>query len=901
MSSTVSPLLILTILLVCVGGAHAFGAGDIPDFSYVNGKAFRHGDIEGILETLAKSAGGAAAGGGILGFAKTVLRGGQGPKFNKADIKRVYFGNWLRDYSQAMDIAGLSKLTSDTLVLILSVLGFMTFGYSTREFDLTPERLGVYLPVEHIDNPKGYAEKEGDARQFHPKLRPPVEARELEIDERNGMKKYIATNDQGFDTSAALVRRIFKECIEKGRQAGGNEGEDLWEAFRLLGTGLHTLEDFPAHSNYTELVLCRMGHDVFCHVGDNVRINTPNGQAPPIVTGTFGGADFLHSLLGEATDKISQSSVTDLASKVNTASTNGDGNMDALKSILHKLPIGGGDEKTGQVEDIQNKSKAYNFNPDEVFPPEAQQAIKDILKWHDDVMRDIEETISQIPGLEDLMENLTNALNAYIYTVIAPYITPALTQVTEVLGEGSKAVIDSDDQFAVFNNDDASDPSHSMLSKDHFGLILNEPAGLVAQTIVEYSVNAIVQAWSNDSDPDAVIDKILEALHHPYYADGNSEIQEAMRETVVKWFGGLGSEGQEVIEKLSKSGVKEHLNVRAGSEEQTGGHGSSASYGQSQSYGGATGGYQQPVHSQSEGYGGQQSHGTGSYNTQTESYGGHHNESYNPDRNQSSYESSGRNTYGQSESYGGGQEGTYGSGGYRQQELQEGREENSYGQSKSHGGRQHESSYEDSNTYGGRQNDSSYGQSESYGGRNESSYGQSESYGSRHESNYGGEGHERQRPEHSSYQTRQEHESDNRDSYGSRRHHNEDEGQSYGGRHNEESEGYSGSGYSYGQSQSHRSHEREENREESGYNTGYHREQTYGRDNDESGYGGGNNEHFGGHHSYGREDNETSNSGYHPSYERPERSEDDTFGAERLNIDEDSYRSRNQNDEYNNY
>jgi hypothetical protein len=47
-----------------------------------------------------------------------------------------------------------------------------------------------------------------------------------------------------------------------------------------------------------------------------VVINTPNGQAPPLVTGTFGGADFLHSLMGEATDKLSQASVTDLSKKM---------------------------------------------------------------------------------------------------------------------------------------------------------------------------------------------------------------------------------------------------------------------------------------------------------------------------------------------------------------------------------------------------------------------------------------------------------------------------------------------------------------------------------------------------------------------------------------------------------
>lgn len=33
-----------------------------------------------------------------------------------------------------------------------------------------------------------------------------------------------------------------------------------------------------------------------------VSVNSPNGRVPPIVTGTFGGADFFHSLLGETTE-----------------------------------------------------------------------------------------------------------------------------------------------------------------------------------------------------------------------------------------------------------------------------------------------------------------------------------------------------------------------------------------------------------------------------------------------------------------------------------------------------------------------------------------------------------------------------------------------------------------------
>lgn len=35
-----------------------------------------------------------------------------------------------------------------------------------------------------------------------------------------------------------------------------------------------------------------------------VLVNTPNGLAPPLVTGTFGSADFLHSLLGEASECV---------------------------------------------------------------------------------------------------------------------------------------------------------------------------------------------------------------------------------------------------------------------------------------------------------------------------------------------------------------------------------------------------------------------------------------------------------------------------------------------------------------------------------------------------------------------------------------------------------------------
>lgn len=82
------------------------------------------------------------------------------------------------------------------------------------------------------------------ARPFDSRLRPPVDNRELEIDQRNGMKKYIASDGEGFDTSTACIRRHLEKCIELGRRGGE---QDRHEAYRELGTALHTLEDFLAH------------------------------------------------------------------------------------------------------------------------------------------------------------------------------------------------------------------------------------------------------------------------------------------------------------------------------------------------------------------------------------------------------------------------------------------------------------------------------------------------------------------------------------------------------------------------------------------------------------------------------------------------------------------------------
>lgn len=118
------------------------------------------------------------------------------------------------------------------------VLGFMAHGYATGEFEVTVDRLGVYLPTEHIDNPKGYPD---NAQTFDSRLRGPVNPRELEIDTRTGMKNYIANENGGWDTSKALVRRVLQQCIDMGRRYNqSGRKEEHYEAYRLLGQAVCT-------------------------------------------------------------------------------------------------------------------------------------------------------------------------------------------------------------------------------------------------------------------------------------------------------------------------------------------------------------------------------------------------------------------------------------------------------------------------------------------------------------------------------------------------------------------------------------------------------------------------------------------------------------------------------------
>jgi hypothetical protein len=87
---SIHPFWIVFLLLAFHSGyCAAFGAGNIPNYAFLEGKAFRHGDIEDILAELLIRA--ADVSSGAVGFAKKAV----GKKFSSLNVKRTYFGNWL--------------------------------------------------------------------------------------------------------------------------------------------------------------------------------------------------------------------------------------------------------------------------------------------------------------------------------------------------------------------------------------------------------------------------------------------------------------------------------------------------------------------------------------------------------------------------------------------------------------------------------------------------------------------------------------------------------------------------------------------------------------------------------------------------------------------------------------
>jgi hypothetical protein len=245
--------------------------------------------------------------------------------FSENERVKIFFGNWTRDYNQiivpvlmrsegqapglgmAGDAKALSKplqklpddglFTRETLTDVVNLLAEIKFvnpdepslGSAEEQrviFQITPERLGVYRPEEHQDNPSGLP----DGSVKDPAFRGPVKTSDLEVDSATGMKRYIASPGSG--SSYDFIGRYFSKAIEHGRTADG---------LRYFGMGLHVMEDFFCHTNMVEVCLYKLGHKEV-----ELWSEPQSDGLVPLTSGIFGFADTVVSILYEIAHILSQ-------------------------------------------------------------------------------------------------------------------------------------------------------------------------------------------------------------------------------------------------------------------------------------------------------------------------------------------------------------------------------------------------------------------------------------------------------------------------------------------------------------------------------------------------------------------------------------------------------------------
>mgnify|MGYP006085997493 CR=1 FL=1 len=294
-------------------------------------------------------------------------------KWDIGFVEMVYKGNWARDLSQAIDVKPLqlTGLTRDTLTKIVALTGHSEFigdlmnkesrgksdflqakNYADylRNTELSgnwedfvsKDALGVYLSWEHLDNPKQYSstntsiyDKDLKDLSQDPNSDNHYLKYEHMIDDVARMKSYIhmPPSLMRAEINAAHSKDIawFEE-----KNRGGNQNKPNWMSSKQyvdqklqsaysnlthpenslfdLGSALHVMEDFFAHSNYIEILLIRIGERLSeCDI-------QPDGSSGCTLQGVrmlYGGSGYVDA--NNQSTKNNQGSNTSLEVDVNVS------------------------------------------------------------------------------------------------------------------------------------------------------------------------------------------------------------------------------------------------------------------------------------------------------------------------------------------------------------------------------------------------------------------------------------------------------------------------------------------------------------------------------------------------------------------------------------------------------
>jgi hypothetical protein len=213
--------------------------------------------------------------------------------FSKAEANSTYAGNWLRDFSQQLDVASADAGARLEIIKILF----------TGQFGRAPDgnEIGRYLPSEHVDNPSGSESAENpnigaDTRAQRRQALTPAQRDFVDEEQTAKFRQHIASQAAAsglpdyIERAKEHVKRQLAEAATLGRTDKGRAA---------LGNGLHAVEDYYAHSNFVEVALAQLTREG--EVGESnpriramqnyyevepANIATDKFDRPQIVTGT---------------------------------------------------------------------------------------------------------------------------------------------------------------------------------------------------------------------------------------------------------------------------------------------------------------------------------------------------------------------------------------------------------------------------------------------------------------------------------------------------------------------------------------------------------------------------------------------------------------------------------------
>ncbi len=194
-----------------------------------------------------------------------------------------------------------------------------------------------------------------------------------------------------------------------------------------------------------------------------------------------------------------------------------------------------------------------------IDPQQAMAKIYPFLAFRDRVVRSIAGIVEKIPGLEKAIETISEKVTLFVMGLLAPFIKPIIAAASNALKQGSGTVVNASakQQYIIWNDPTSTDPTHSLLSKDHFSNILNPPAGQVAATILKYVAPRVIYGWDHPEVPEQeILQDVGQVFHHPAIRDHNLEIHRDMFAVVEDWARSRPQSAPDLNVVLSSESVK---------------------------------------------------------------------------------------------------------------------------------------------------------------------------------------------------------------------------------------------------------------------------------------------------------------------------------------------------------